>query len=96
VEGASRERERPKQAINRTGIGSVVRVWPAGKLGQAGAMIGSREISVGYGYGSGQEAIAHFGLGKLAECDLEVLFPHGKGRLERKGVKANQRVSIAQ
>lgn len=83
-----------KPPVNRMGIGAVVRVFPAGKLGQAGDMLTSREISVGYGYASGQEAIAHFGLGKLEECDLEVILPHGKGRLERKGVKANQRVNV--
>ena len=48
------------------------------------------EIAVGYGYASGQEAMAHFGLGKLESCDLEVILPHGKGRLTQKGVKANQ------
>jgi hypothetical protein len=76
------------------GIGSMVRVYPAGKLGQADALLGAREIAVGYGYASGQEAIAHFGLGKLDSCDVEVILPHGKGRLERKGVKANQRITI--
>jgi hypothetical protein len=84
------------KGVNRMGIGSVVRLYPAGKLGQAAELLGSREISVGYGYASGQEAIAHFGLGKLEECDLEVILPHGKGRLERKGVKANQRLTVAQ
>lgn len=82
------------KGVNRMGIGAVVRIYPAGKLGQGAALLGAREISVGYGYGSGQEAIAHFGLGKLDQCDLEVLLPHGKGRLERKGVQANQRVTI--
>src|SRR5262249_57878458 len=90
VQGAS------EKGVNRMGIGSVVRVFPAGKLGQAGELLGSREISVGYGYASGQEAIAHFGLGKVEECDIEVILPHGKGRLERKGMKANQRVKVAQ
>jgi hypothetical protein len=27
-------------------------------------------------------------------CDVEVILPHGKGRIERKGVKANQRLNI--
>jgi hypothetical protein len=84
------------KGVNRMGIGSGVRIWPAGKLGQARELLGSREISVGYGYASGQEAIAHFGLGKVEECDVEVILPHGKGRLERKGVKANQRLTLAQ
>ena len=46
------------------------------------------------GYASGQEAIAHIGLGKMNVCDVEVVLPHGKGRIERKGVKANQRLNM--
>jgi hypothetical protein len=84
------------KGVNRMGIDSVVRFYPARKLGQAEALLGAREISVGYGYASGQEAIAHFGLGKVETCDVEVILPHGKGRLEREGVKANQRVTVAQ
>jgi hypothetical protein len=76
------------KGVNRMGIGSVVRITSAGKL------IGAREIAVGYGYASGQEAIAHFGLGKLDECDVEVILPHGNGRLEHKGLKANRLVVI--
>jgi hypothetical protein len=80
--------------VNRQGIGALVRIYPPGKLGQADALLGAREIAVGYGYASGQEAIAHFGLGPLDACDLEIALPHGKGRLERKGVKADQRVTV--
>lgn len=79
---------------NRQGIGSVVRIYAAGKLGQADALLGTREIAVGYGYASGQEAIAHFGLGAATTCDVEVILPHGKGRLERKDVKVDQRISL--
>ncbi len=82
------------KGVNRMGIGSLVRVYRPGKLGQAGDLLGAQQISVGYGYGSGQEAIAHFGLAALDQCDIEIVLPHGKGRVERKGVQANQRVSI--
>lgn len=78
--------------VNRMGIGTVVRIYETGRLGQAAALLGAREISAGYGYTSGQEAIAHFGLGRLDACDVELILPHGKGRLERPGVKANQRI----
>ncbi len=54
----------------------------------------AREIAVGYGYASGQEATAHIGLANMKTVDVEVLLPHGKGRIERKGVKANQRLTI--
>ena len=55
---------------------------------------GSREIAAGYGFCSGQEAVAHFGLGKEEAVDVEVILPHGKGKLTRKGVKANQRLTM--
>lgn len=82
------------KGVNRMGIGSKVKVYPAGKLGASAALLGYREISAGYGYCSGQEAVAHFGVGKVAMVDLEIILPHGKGRIERKGVAANQRLTI--
>ena len=81
--------------VNRMGIGSVVRIYPPGKLGDAKSLLAAREISAGYGYASGQEAIAHFGLGKLDRCDVEVILPHGKGRIERRGFEANRRIYIS-
>ena len=82
------------KGINRMGIGAVVRVYPSGKLGQADALLRHVEIAAGYGYSSGQEAIAHVGLGELASCDVQVVLPHGKGKIERKGVQADQRVNL--
>src|SRR5262249_27700443 len=82
------------KGVNRMGIGSRVKVYPAGKLGVAAALLGDREISIGYGYCSGQEAIAHFGLGKEETVDLEIILPHNKGKVMQKSVKANQRVTI--
>jgi hypothetical protein len=83
------------RGVSRQGIGALIRVYPPGQLGQKGALLCSREIAVGFGYGSGQEAIAHFGLGDLKECDVEIILPHGQGRMEKKGVKANQLVNLA-
>jgi hypothetical protein len=80
--------------VNRDGVGAVVRVYPSGKLGQADGLWFAREIAAGYGYASGQEAVAHIGLGKMSDCDVEVVLPHGKGRIERQGVKTNQRLQI--
>src|SRR5204863_134205 len=82
-----------KSGVNRMGIGSRVNVYTAGKLGDASALLGSREIAIGYGYCSGQEAVAHFGLGKEELVDVEVVLPHGKGKWTEKGVKANQRIT---
>lgn len=82
------------KGVNSMGIGALVRIYEPGRLGQPAALVGAREIGVGYGYGSGQEAMAHFGLGNLKQCDLEIILPHGQGRVERKAVAANQRLAI--
>jgi enediyne biosynthesis protein E4 len=79
---------------NRQGIGGVVRVYPAGKLGDAASLLAAREICVGYGYASGQEAIAHIGLAAVDKCDVETVLPHGRGRLERRDVAADQRLVV--
>ncbi len=85
-----------KEGVNRLGVGARVNIFPASKLGEASALLGSREIGIGYGYCSGQEAVAHFGLGKEAAVDLEVILPHGKGKVMKRGVKANQRFTVKQ
>jgi hypothetical protein len=82
------------QRINRMGVGCRVLLYEAGKLGAAESLIGACEISVGYGYCSGQEAIAHFGLGKRAACDLVIVLPHGQGRVEKRDVQTNQRLQV--
>ncbi len=80
--------------VNRMGVGANVKLYLAGRSGEPAALVGSREISIGYGYCSGQEAIAHFGLGTLDAVDVEILLPHGKGKLVQHSVKANQRLTI--
>jgi hypothetical protein len=82
------------KGVNRMGIGARVKVYAAGKLGDASALLGCQEISVGYGYASGQAAIAHFGLGDQERVDIEVILPHGRGTLSREDVKANQQVLL--
>jgi hypothetical protein len=72
------------------GIGSKVRVYRAGQVGQAEALLGYNEIGTGFGFCSGQEAVAHFGLGNAAKCDVEVTLPHGRGKIERLGVRVDQ------
>jgi hypothetical protein len=83
-----------KDGVNRMGIGAMVRVFEAGKLGDSAALLGAREICIGYGWCSGQEAAVHFGLGKAEAVDIEVTLPHGKGKITRKDVKANQRLTV--
>jgi hypothetical protein len=84
------------RGVNRMGIGARVNVYAEGKVGQAAALLGCREIATGYGYASGQPAYAHFGLGPAQKVDVEVILPHGKGKLTRTGVTANQVLKIKQ
>lgn len=79
---------------NRMGIGAKLKIYPPGKLGDASALFGCRDMAAGYGYASAQPAIAHFGLGDLESVDLEVILPHGKGTFTQKSVKANQKITL--
>jgi len=83
-----------EKGVNRMGIGARVQIYRAGQLGDPKALLGCQDISAGYGYASGQAAIAHFGLGKEERVDVVVLLPHGKGKIERKDVQADQRLTV--
>ena len=54
-----------------------------------------RDVAVGFGYASGQQAITHVGLGPVERCDIEVMMLHGQGRIEKRGAAADQRVVLA-
>jgi enediyne biosynthesis protein E4 len=82
------------KGVNSMGVGSRIKIYRAGKLGEASALLGCQDISVGYGYASGHAAIAHFGLGKEKSVDVEVILPNGKGKLIQKNVKSNQRITL--
>lgn len=82
------------KTINRMGIGARVSIYQPGKLGAPHALLGMQEIGTGYGYCTGQEAVAHFGLGGLAACDVEVSLPFRKGVIRRPGVPANQLLCV--
>lgn len=80
--------------VNAMGVGSRVDIYEAGQSGNPDARIGSREIATGFGYASSQEAVAHFGLADRTECDVVVTLPHGKGRIVRNRVQADQRITM--
>ena len=69
------------------GEGAGVPGWQAG---EATALLGEREIAVGYGYCSGQEAVAHSAW-QDGQRDVEVILPHGKGRSARRGWRRTAR-----
>jgi hypothetical protein len=85
---------RPGGGAVPQGFGARVEVFAAGRLGQEAARIGRTEIMSGYGYSSGQEAVARLGLGDRTRVDLRVVLPHGGPTLDRPGVQANQRLVI--
>lgn len=85
---------RGTKGINKMGVGSRIKIYRAGKAGEISSLIGCQDISVGYGYASGQVANAHFGLGKETRVDIEVILPHNKGTIVRKAVEANQKLVI--
>ena len=74
--------------MNRMGIGAQLTVRSL-----KGARLGFQEIATGYGYASGQPALAHFGLGKNQRVMIEVRFPDGK-KIQLQNVAANQRLLI--
>lgn len=80
--------------VNSTGVGSKINVYRAGELGKIESLIGCKEISIGSGYASGPSSIAHFGLGKSNIVDIEVVLPHNKGTIVKKGVHANTLITI--
>jgi hypothetical protein len=86
---------RPGDGSNAMGVGARIEVYEPGHLGQPGALVGRGEIALGYGYSSGQEAVAHFGLAEREQVDLRVVLPHGGAVIERAGVAANQRLTIS-
>ncbi|MGI9492167.1 MAG: CRTAC1 family protein, partial [Geminicoccaceae bacterium] len=83
---------RQASGTNAMGIGAHIEIFESGRLGERGALIGFGEITTGYGYSSGQEALVHVGLADREAVDIRVSLPHGGTTIERKGVAANQRL----
>lgn len=86
----------PERHMNRQGIGARVKIYPVNKYGDNKALLGCVEIAAGYGYSSGQEAIAHFGLGDVKHVAVEVTYPHTGAKFTQSDVAANQRILIKQ
>jgi hypothetical protein len=81
------------RTFNSMGIGSRIEVFAAGHTGEREHLLGTGEISTGYGYASGQPAVCHFGLGAADAVDLEIRFPNST-LLKKTGVKARQLLTI--
>lgn len=79
------------EGVNRQGIGASITIY---RPGDSKALLGYGQIAAGYGYSSGQEAVAHFGLGEVDKVDIHVRWPGEKGTLVKRGVAANQRLVL--
>ncbi|MBL7219668.1 MAG: CRTAC1 family protein [Phycisphaerae bacterium] len=84
------------KTINRMGIGAKIKIYQAGKLGRPASLLGYQEIHISNGFCTGQEAVAHFGLGDAATCDVEVTLPHNKGVIRKSGAKADQLLTVTE
>jgi hypothetical protein len=58
-------------------VGSSVKLTSGGKL------IGIQQVYPGYGFSSGQLPICHFGLGKITNIDVELIFPNGMTKIAK-------------
>ncbi|MFM7074263.1 MAG: CRTAC1 family protein [Planctomycetota bacterium] len=80
--------------VNRQRIGTRIELYIPGRIGDPTAMLGCRELSVGFGYASAQPAIAHFGLGPHTTVDVRFIAPHGGPVRELRDVRADQRIAV--
>jgi hypothetical protein len=78
--------------LNAMGLGARVTVFEAGRMNDLSARIGQRDVVIGTGYASCEEAAVHFGLGDRRACDLEVRWQDRVVR--RTNVAAGQRLII--
>lgn len=77
---------------NPMGIGAVVWVYKAGQAGDAKGLIQRKDITVGSGYSSGEEAIAHLGLGQAASVDLVITW--GSDKMVLKAVPVDKLMTV--
>jgi hypothetical protein len=78
--------------FNPMGIGAVIRAYPAGEAGKARKQLARYDLTIGNGYSSGEEAIAHLGLGAATACDLVITWQGKRKVIPR--VKANQFLTV--
>lgn len=75
------------------GVGSRVEVYEEGQAGDAGALLGARDITASLGYTAGVELIAHFGTGEATAVDI-VVTRRGGDPVSLSGVAANSRIDV--
>ena len=81
-----------KAPFNAQGIGAVVRAYTPGHCGDPRHLITRSDIVVGTGYASGEEALAHVGLGKHEKVDLRISW--GNQSVDHLGAAADQLLQV--
>lgn len=77
---------------NSQGIGAVVRAYTFGHCGDAKHLITRGDIVVGTGYASGEEALAHLGLGEHEKVDLRISW--GGESVDHSGAQADKLLHV--
>jgi enediyne biosynthesis protein E4 len=78
--------------MNHDGIGASISIYAPG---DRATMLGHQQISTGFGYASGQPAIAHFGLADQVIVDVEIRLPDGT-TISRPATPAGQRLLVVE
>ncbi len=77
---------------NTMGVGATVRVYRRGYPGDKTHLLGRFDIAIGTGYASGEQALAHVGLGENQQCDVVVTW--GQREVVRGNVASNQTITV--
>jgi enediyne biosynthesis protein E4 len=82
-------------SVSRPGgaVGSLVEVYEPGLLGDAGALLAHRQITIGEGYAAGREPFVHVGLGDLDRADVRVILPDGE-IIEQREIAVDRRIAL--
>jgi len=76
------------------GIGTKIRLYDAGHLGEPDFLRGFRELTGEYGYLAQDMPVAHFGVPQLSPYDLEIEFLNGEKR-NLSSINAGQKIQTA-
>lgn len=75
-------------------LGARVELFCPGRLGDEDSRIATESVTANTGFCTGVSTELHFGLGQASAVDVRVTLPHGNGTVERRGVRANQYLTI--
>ncbi len=82
-------------SVSRPGnaIGSLVEIYEPGSMGDPGALLAHRQITIGEGYAAGREPFVHVGLGDLDHADVRLTLPDGEV-IELPEIGVDRRIAV--